>query len=879
MGMTRHTRPDRSADRSPFRFVPGLTRLEDRTVPATFYVDPSLAGAADGDTVTFDAGDPGQLGGLRYASTAAFFAADTGANPNATYAFSDLRQAIDASEINAGPDTIRIAREPTPISLDNSAVTTTISEGAINSITITQPLSLIGAGVGETVVMPTANTLFDDGTGPADDNLTAVFRVTNAGGTGAALTVSNLTFDGVGRRLGLGFSIEDGATGVFDTAGVRNVIFTPTGVSEGIAIGALLANSLTVTNSTVSGYGRVGIQFDSTNGSVAGSTVTGRGAGTFINNGIEILGNSTVTVTGSTISSNLAFVADPSSPVDDFSTGVLVYADPTDLSLVATGTLIGNTITSNANGIALGTPETVPDGSTLTAQYNNIFGNDFGAVNVSGTGPIQAPSNFWGAPSGPFNATANPNGQGNRVSDSVVFQPFLDRQTPVRSAASVADYLNQITIVGTAISPAADQPDPALQLPVRFTVTFAQPVTGFDASDVVVTTALAGTPVVTVTGSGATYTIAIDGLTGSRGTVDVRVVDRAATTADGFLTQASGTATIPVVRSGLLGEQLTAAGTETGSPIVAVLNQDGSQQRTLTPFTPEQSVGARTALSDFDGDGVFDIAVGSGPGFPALVRVVNGVTGEELFRFEPFQGSNGERFTGGVFVAAGDINGDGRAELVVTPDQGGGPRVLVFNGGTFAQLASFFGITDPDFRGGARAAVGDINGDGFGDVVVAAGFQGGPRVAAFDGQTLFTTGPTKLFNDIFVFPDTLRNGVYVAVGDLNGDGFADLIAGAGPGGGPRVRALSGADLLAGRADNSRVLANFFGGDETNRNGIRVAVKDLDRDNFADLVVGPGIGLPALVTAYTGASLANSTVPTQLWQADPFPGFTGGVFVG
>src|SRR5205823_4264337 len=164
-----------------------------------------------------------------------------------------------------------------------------------------------------------------------------------------------------------------------------------------------------------------------------------------------------------------------------------------------------------------------------------------------------------------------------------------------------------------------------------------------------------------------------------------------------------------------------------------------------------------------------------------------------LFNNAPFELG----FTGGVYVAAGDVTGDGVPDVVITPDEGGGPRVRVFDGANrFAPVADFFGIDDPNFRGGARAAVGDVNGDGAGDLVVAAGFQGGPRVAGFDGRSLGAGSPVKVFGDFFAFEQTLRNGVFVAVGDIDGDGFADVIAGGGPGGGPRVTAFSGKSLLA-----------------------------------------------------------------------------------
>jgi hypothetical protein len=72
-------------------------------------------------------------------------------------------------------------------------------------------------------------------------------------------------------------------------------------------------------------------------------------------------------------------------------------------------------------------------------------------------------------------------------------------------------------------------------------------------------------------------------------------------------------------------------------------------------------------------------------------------------------------------LVAGDLNGDNVADLVVSPDQGGGPRVRVFSGeDNFAPLADFFGIADANFRGGARVAVGDVNGDGVDDLIVAS---------------------------------------------------------------------------------------------------------------------------------------------------------------
>jgi hypothetical protein len=242
-----------------------------------------------------------------------------------------------------------------------------------------------------------------------------------------------------------------------------------------------------------------------------------------------------------------------------------------------------------------------------------------------------------------------------------------------------------------------------------------------------------------------------------------------------------------------------------------------------------------------------------------------------------------------VFVAAGDLNADGRADLIITPDEGGGPRARVFvtsknaSGGVdFGLAADFLAIEDPNFRGGARASIGDVNGDGSGDMVISAGFGGGPRIAGFDGKSLSVGDTTrKLFADFFAFEPSVQNGAFVTAGDINGDGFADIIAGGGPGGGPRVFAVSGKDILT----NTQVqLANFFGGDVNNRGGIRVAAKNLDGDDRADLIVGDGTGTTDLpsgsrLTAYAGSTIPADGTPPELYAFDAFPGFTNGIYVG
>jgi len=279
----------------------------------------------------------------------------------------------------------------------------------------------------------------------------------------------------------------------------------------------------------------------------------------------------------------------------------------------------------------------------------------------------------------------------------------------------------------------------------------------------------------------------------------------------------------------------------------------------------------RVASGDFNGDGIPDIVIGTGTGVATRVRVIDPTTQKELFSVQPFEAA----FIGGVYVAAGDVSGDGKVDLIITPDEGGGPRVRVFNGQGFGLVDDFFGIDDTNFRGGARAAVGDVNGDGVGDVVVAAGFGGGPRIAVYSGKSIGTQNRVKLFNDFFAFEQTLRNGTFVAAADVNGDGKADLVAGGGPGGGPRVLVLSGTDLVS---SNSQVaIANFFAGNDANRGGVRVAARNLDTDGKAEVIAGDGPGGEGKVRIYSGSSLSAGTPNALTTITDT--SVIGGVFVG
>jgi len=262
--------------------------------------------------------------------------------------------------------------------------------------------------------------------------------------------------------------------------------------------------------------------------------------------------------------------------------------------------------------------------------------------------------------------------------------------------------------------------------------------------------------------------------------------------------------------------------------------------------------GARVAAADVNGDGVKDIIVGAGTGGLSQVNVYDGTNGALLRAFIAFGG-----FTGGVYVAGGDLNGDGAAEVVVGADAGGGPQVTVYDGKTGGVLNSFYALA-PGFTGGVRVAVGDLNGDGRAEVITAAGRGAAPQVTVYNGLS------GQVLRSFYAFTPTFAGGVFVAAGDVNGDGLADIITGAGAGGGPQVTVYDGG--------TNGTLASFYAMAPNFTGGIRVGAAYVNGDNRVDILTSAGPGGGPQATSFDSATLA---VLGSFFAYDPT--FKGGVY--
>jgi hypothetical protein len=280
------------------------------------------------------------------------------------------------------------------------------------------------------------------------------------------------------------------------------------------------------------------------------------------------------------------------------------------------------------------------------------------------------------------------------------------------------------------------------------------------------------------------------------------------------------------------------------------------------------------SVLDVNGDGYADLAVGNRtsrspqPGVFVYHGSAAGLsTTPTLALPTPEEGSYG---FGESIASVGDVNGDGYADLAVG-DYGALERAgrvyLYFGSARGLRATPSWTLTGPDGRngyfGGRVARAGDLNGDGYADLAVApsSSSRSAGRVYVYLGSAR-GLGATPAFT--VGGPD---EGLYDAVpaggGDLNGDGYADLVVGSGlPGDGVgRVHVYFGSAEGVSLRPSLTLTGPSEGG--VGFGGSLASAGDLNGDGYADLVVRAGDmwGLMAWVHVYLGSETGPGATPT------------------
>lgn len=257
------------------------------------------------------------------------------------------------------------------------------------------------------------------------------------------------------------------------------------------------------------------------------------------------------------------------------------------------------------------------------------------------------------------------------------------------------------------------------------------------------------------------------------------------------------------------------------SEVIDAVYQNGSYARVFSAA----GQATRSSFFSFDerytgGQWLFKHDIDRDGTLETLVADASSVTvyrdqGQVQTRIVPF----GDSFASGVTFAVGDLNGDGLDEIVVAAEKNHEPVVKVYSASGKVLNNGFYAYAT-NFRGGVHLATGDLNGDGKAEIITGAGFGGGPHVRVFDA------GGKVLNNGFFAYQQTFRGGVYVAAGDIDGDGKAEIITGAGPTGGPHVRIWT---------PKNKMISEFFAFSAKSAAGVRVSALDTDSDGRAEIV--------------------------------------------
>jgi hypothetical protein len=322
-------------------------------------------------------------------------------------------------------------------------------------------------------------------------------------------------------------------------------------------------------------------------------------------------------------------------------------------------------------------------------------------------------------------------------------------------------------------------------------------------------------------------------------------------------------------------------------------------------FTSAQLGLSVATAGDVNGDGFSDILVGASyfnslvPNNGQVTLYYGAANGPSTIPAWSAQGDTNSISFGHPVATAGDVNGDGYSDILIGDNEhtvngiADVGAVFVFYGSASGLGANgtpanadvvLTGILHDDFFGGSVASAGDVNGDGYADVVV-----GSPNKAVNGGAN---AGEVKLFlgsrNGLSTTASRIIDGTagdlfghsVATAGDVNADGYSDLII--------------GAPLATNTASKEGLAYVYYGPDLADANRTRLAwgsgnalfgysvstAGDIDGDGYADVIVGsPGFdststGDNGSVQVYRGAS--NGVIAQVAWRsvAAPFGGQLG-----
>ncbi len=288
--------------------------------------------------------------------------------------------------------------------------------------------------------------------------------------------------------------------------------------------------------------------------------------------------------------------------------------------------------------------------------------------------------------------------------------------------------------------------------------------------------------------------------------------------------------------------------------------------------------GVRVVLADVTGDGVPDVITAPGPGIAGEVKVFDGKILANDALLNPFIASpnnaliadffpEGTAYKNGLYVAAGDVNGDGTVDII-TSRSAGSPLVRVFltSHGTITGASDTAPITittgsTENLHSGDKVAVENVSGNTAAiGTWTAAGVTGTTfNLSGSVGNGVFVSdgkGTWISFNQSIVFApytakEKVATGAVVTAGDLDGDGVAEIVTAPGAGSVFTVKEFDYANFIPYTAATQQgvVTRQFLGMPSTYKLGGSLAIGDVNGDGLGEIIFGAGSGGGSQVRVY------------------------------